>query len=121
MKVLNKKTTKIKRINLRKTSTPSENILWESLRAKRFHNFKFFRQYGIGEYIADFYCPELKLVIEVDGKIHDFQKEYDKVRDDYMKNLNILVVRFKNEEIIDNIESVLKKLELLISNKSSKN
>ena len=121
MKVLNKKTTKVKRINLRKTSTESEKILWQYLRAKRFHNFKFFRQYGIGEYIADFYCSELKLVIELDGKIHDSHKEYDKVRDNFMKNLNILVVRFENKEIIDNIKNVLEKLEVLTSNKNSKN
>jgi very-short-patch-repair endonuclease len=122
MKVLNRNTTKIKRINLRKRLTESEEILWQYLRARRFHNLKFFRQYGIGEYIADFYCPQLKLVIELDGEIHDLpnHREYDKVRDDFMKNLNILVVRFRNKEIIDNIETVLEKLEIIISNRNSK-
>jgi very-short-patch-repair endonuclease len=117
--VLNKKSTKIKRINLRKTSTISEKNLWKYLRAKRFHNLKFFRQYGIGEYIVDFYCPQLKLVIELDGKIHDsiLHKEYDDIRDKFMKDINILVVRFKNKEVIDDIELVLKKLKIIILNK----
>jgi len=88
------------------------------LRAKRFKDLKFFRQYGIGEYIVDFYCPKLKLVIELDGKIHFDKphKEYDKIRDEFMQNLNILVIRFKNEEVIDNIDLVLKKLEIIIKN-----
>ena len=119
MKILNKKSTKIKRKLLRENSTKTEKILWQSLRAKRFKGFKFFRQYGIGEYIVDFYCPELKLVIELDGKIH-FDKpheEYDKIRDEFMKNLNILVIRFKNEEVIGDIDIVFKKLEIIISNK----
>ena len=88
------------------------------MRAKRFKDLKFFRQYGIGEYIVDFYCPKLKLVIELDGKIHFDKphKEYDKIRDEFMQNLNILVIRFKNEEVIDNIDLVLKKLEIIIKN-----
>lgn len=119
MKILNKKSTKIKRKLLRKTSTKTENILWQFLRAKRFKGFKFFRQYGIGEYIVDFYCPKLKLVIELDGKIHFDKphKKYDKIRDEFMQNLNILVIRFKNEEVIGDINIVFKKLEIIISSK----
>ncbi len=89
------------------------------MRAKLFKKLKFFRQYGIGEYIVDFYCPKLKLVIELDGEIH-FNKpheEYDNIRDEFMQSLNILVIRFKNEEVIGNIDLVLEKLEIIISNK----
>lgn len=119
MKILNKKSTKIKRKLLRKASTKTENILWQFLRAKRLKKLKFFRQYGIGEYIVYFYCPKLKLVIELDGEIHFNKphKEYDNIRDEFMRSLNILVVRFKNEEVIDNIDLVLEKLEIIISNK----
>lgn len=70
---------------LRTSQTSSEKKLWEILRAKRFHNFKFRRQHPFGRYIADFYCDEAKLVIELDGKIHENKKEYDVIRDEIIQ------------------------------------
>ena len=102
---------------LRKNSTPVESIFWECVRSRKIHGCKFLRQHPIrfeidGKrrfFVADFYRAEKKLVIELDGKIHDFQIEYDKNRDLILKNLGLKVVRFRNEEL-DDIEKVLKEI-----------
>ena len=92
---------------LRKNPTESESRLWKILRKKQMKGFKFLRQkpliysekYRIKSFfIADFYCSRMKLVIEVDGKIHDYQKHYDKERDIVIQELGLEVLRIKNEE-----------------------
>ncbi len=81
---------------LRKNMTPEEGLLWANFRKRRFKGLKFLRQHPIVYeiinnrrifFIADFYCAEKKLVIEVDGKIHDFQKDYDDRRDEILRNM----------------------------------
>ena len=104
---------------LRKKSTPAEKELWQKLRAHRFMGLKFKRQEPIiFEYdnkkhffIADFLCLNNKMIIEVDGKIHDYQKKYDIIREDILVNLGYKVVRYKNEEILNNLNKVLIKLK----------
>jgi leucyl-tRNA synthetase len=95
---------------LRKNPTPSEKLLWEYLRKHQLQGYKFLRQkpfvHEIRDnnryfYIADFYCAKLKLVIEVDGKIHEFQKEYDYQRDLVLNGLELKVLRITNEELVD--------------------
>lgn len=92
---------------LRKNPTEAEKRLWEILRRKQLKGFKFLRQkpliyeenYRVKSFfIADFYCSRLKLVIEVDGKIHDYQIHYDKERDNVIAKLGLAVFRIKNEE-----------------------
>ncbi|MGB2769680.1 MAG: endonuclease domain-containing protein [Candidatus Zixiibacteriota bacterium] len=102
---------------LRQKQTDAETLLWECLRGKRLNGVKFRRQHPIGRYVADFYCPEAQLAIELDGKVHDVrdQKEYDRVRKEMIETGGIRVVRFKNEEIEQNIEAVLKKVLSLTS------
>lgn len=97
---------------LRKKQTPAESILWELLRDRKFLNLKFRRQHQFGAYIADFYCDEKKLVIEVDGGVHSDEKQAkkDKTRDAYMKSLGLTVLRFPNSEVLNNPESVLQKI-----------
>ena len=75
--------------------------------------FKFFRQYGIGEYIVDFYCPQRKLVIEVDGSQHysDGGREYDELRQNYMDSLAINTIRFSNLDVLQNMNGVLTQIE----------
>jgi len=101
---------------LRKNSTPSEKLLWKELRNRKLHGIKFFRQHPLiyeedrkilHFFIADFYSSELKLVVELDGKIHDYQKDYDRERDLIIRNLGLQVLRFKNEELanIDDLKS----------------
>jgi leucyl-tRNA synthetase len=96
--------------DLRKNQTPAEKILWEMLRKKQVIGYKFLRQHPIfyhldgnwvDFYIADFYCSELKLIIELDGPIHDNNKEYDFERDSKLMNKGIQIVRIKNEELKD--------------------
>ena len=100
---------KIKRAKeLRKDMTPAERILWEHLRVKRFHGLKFRRQQIIDGFIVDFYCHSLGLVIEVDGKIHDEQIKYDIERDNILLTKGLHILHFTNEQVINNIEAVLK-------------
>ena len=97
---------------LRKRMTPAEIVLWENLRNRLYGNLKFRRQHPIGRFIADFYCPEKKLIIELDGSVHDRidQKEYDQGRTEEIKNFDINVLRFRNEEVLNGIEIVLNKI-----------
>lgn len=108
---------------LRSNLTPSERILWERLRDRKFCGYKFLRQhpvfYRIDKtwvefFIVDFYCSELKLIIEVDGPIHDFQTEKDGERDLKLNQRGYYVKRIKNEELI-NPELVISDLRSMIS------
>ncbi|MCX6855323.1 MAG: N-6 DNA methylase [Verrucomicrobia bacterium] len=95
---------------LRKNQTPAEEVLWEILRSRQFHDLKFRRQHQIGEYIVDLYCHEHNLVIEADGDVHDadHQKKHDKKRDAYLSSIGMTVLRFRNEDILNNTDSVLR-------------
>ena len=94
---------------LRKNMTDAEKILWGYLKAKP-NGFKFRRQHPLGIYIADFYCHKLKLVIELDGSIHDIEevKENDIIRQKMIEEEGITVMRFTNEEVMNSINEVLK-------------
>lgn len=100
--------------DLRKKQTDSEDILWEILRNRNFEWLKFRRQSPFGRYIADFYCSEAKLVIELDGKIHESQKEYDMIRDEIISKYGVTILRIKNEEIFNTFEWVLEKIRSFI-------
>ena len=103
---------------LRKNSTGSEKIFWETVRNRKFENKKFYRQYPIffdyhdkqRFFIADFYCHEERLIVELDGKMHDFQKDYDELRTYIINTVGIKVIRFKNEEIENKLDMVLDEL-----------
>jgi len=110
---------------LRKRETEAEKILWEHLR-NRNYKYKFLRQYPIcalsafGKsvyYIPDFYCHQGKLVIEADGPIHLYKKEYDKNRDDVLKSFDLTILRFTNDEIITDAESVINQIITHLENK----
>ena len=92
---------------LRQKQTPAEQMLWQCLRANQLHGAKFRRQHNIGQYIVDFYCHAAKLVIELDGGIHESQKDRDSDRDTYLKANGLQVLRFQNEEITQNLPQVL--------------
>ncbi|WP_346855845.1 endonuclease domain-containing protein [uncultured Draconibacterium sp.] len=103
---------------LRHESTPAEKRLWKYIRRKQLKGRKFLRQHAIiydssGDehffYVPDFYCFKENLAIELDGKIHEFNKKRDQRRDDILSNMGIKILRFKNEELKD-IETVLKKI-----------
>ena len=95
--------------DLRKTMTPGERILWNNLRRKKISGFRIRRQHPIEYYIADFYCHEARLAIEVDGPIHNTRKRknYDLNRNAEMDRLGIKVVRFSNWDVKNNIDNVV--------------
>lgn len=101
---------------LRKNMTAAENILWMYLKAG-INDYKFRRQHPIGIYIADFYCHKAKLVIEVDGSIHDLDeiKQNDKEKETYLIDNGYSVVRFTNKELMTQAEKVLEKIKSIIS------
>ena len=101
---------KMRRKGLRQKETPEERLLWSQLRRKNLGH-KFYRQYSVGPYILDFYCPEKRLTIELDGFQHLQDKEYDQQRDDYLSLHDIKVLRFWNSEISANIDKVLEKIK----------
>ncbi len=107
--IFNKQSEKTKRRILRKKQTKAEEILWSYLRNKKLNGHKFKRQYSIDIYVVDFYCPEVKLSIEIDGEYHDTksQKIYDENRKGYFTDWQITEIRFKNDEIEKNIQKVL--------------
>lgn len=117
----NKSSTKNKRKELRINQTLGERILWKELRSKKF-GVKFRRQFNIGYYIVDFYCHELKLIIELDGSIHGEEeiKRKDSIRENYLKEKGYIVVRYTNEQLKYEKSAVLQdianRIGILLSN-----
>jgi very-short-patch-repair endonuclease len=92
---------------LRQEMTPAETVLWEKLRDRRLGGYKFRRQKAIGPFIADFYCAERRLVVEIDGDIHDLKADQDMARTEQFTDYGYRVIRFRNEQVTRQIESVL--------------
>ncbi len=97
------------RRRLRHDMPPAERHLWPHLRQRQLENCKFRRQYGIDRYVIDFYAPELKLAIEIDGPTHDRPeaKAYDADRQAYIESIGVVVVRFSNARVYNDLEGVL--------------
>jgi very-short-patch-repair endonuclease len=97
---------------LRNNSTLPEVILWDKLlKKKQLKGYSFLRQRPVGNYIVDFFCKDLKLIIELDGEIHKFQKSKDKKREIELIELGYSVIRFKNELILNELFNVQRTLE----------
>ena len=98
---------------LRKNMTAAETFLWSKIRMKQVKGHWFYRQKPVGEYIADFYCPKARLVVEVDGGQHFFDEniEYDKARKEHLESLGLRVIRFTNTEVLTNIKGVIEVIE----------
>src|SRR5919108_2774054 len=115
-KIFNKSSEKQKRQTLRNSSSKAEQMLWSKLREKQLLGYKFRRQYSVGPYVIDFYCPQLKLAIEIDGKSH-FQEgmpQYDEQRQHYIESLNICFLRFINRDVFERIDVVLEMISRLL-------
>jgi very-short-patch-repair endonuclease len=110
--LFNDSALKDRRKSLRKSQTDCERIVWNVLRNKQCKGLKFFRQFSVGPYILDFYCPAIRLAIELDGGQHaGEQKEYDQIRTNYLKANNITELRFWNNEVLENLDGVYEKIE----------
>ena len=101
---------------LRQEATEAEKLLWTELRNRKLDSLKFRRQHPLDKFIVDFYCNEKKLVVELDGGVHNekINKEYDEARTAMLAGLNIIVLRFKNEDVINNMKEVLRKISDVI-------
>ncbi len=108
---------KERRRQLRRNQTDAERAFWARVRNRQFLGMRFFRQYSVGPYILDFYCPALKLAIELDGGQHNQTeaREYDAARSEFLHAHGIEVIRFWNDEILREIEGVLARLELKLT------
>ena len=110
--------TKVAR-ELRSKSTTAEKIFWDAVRNRKVLDRKFNRQFPIHfEYdgikrffIADFYCHEKKIIVEIDGGIHEQQKDYDKLRTAIINELGIKMIRFKNDLVKNNLDEVIESLK----------
>ncbi|MBU1097015.1 MAG: endonuclease domain-containing protein [Bacteroidetes bacterium] len=123
MKIFNKLILKQRRKDLRNRPTQAERHLWRYIKHRQLAGFKFRRQHSIGNYIVDFYCPEIKLIIELDGQPH-FEKEgieYDKIRTTYLESIGLQVKRFENREILLDTDRILKELEILCAELAGNN
>ena len=106
---------KDKRKELRKHLTPAEARLWIYLKNSRL-GYKFRRQYSVGYYILDFYCPNMKLAIELDGSPHNTEQGFvnDEKRTQFLNNQGIKVIRFENKDVINNLEGVLAEIRRIL-------
>ena len=114
--IYNIKSTSDFRKNLRNSLTPVERIMWKNLQGRKVAVKKFRRQFSIGPYIVDFYCPECRLAIELDGASHftDGGAEHDAQRTAYLKDCGMEIMRFENQAIRDDIENVLELIRIAV-------
>jgi len=109
--------TKEYRQILRRTTTPTENMLWRRLKGKQLDGLRFRQQHGYGPYVLDFYCPSLRLCIELDGNIHDEEQVRlkDEERTEFLLEQRIHVLRFRNEDVENDVEGVLNRVREYIN------
>lgn len=118
-KIHNNIILKERRTELRRNETPTEKKLWWYLRSNKL-GVKFKRQHSIGGYILDFYCAEKKLIVELDGGVHNTKEalEYDEVRDKFFRELGYTTLRFLNREVEENVEKVLERMKKFLRQKT---
>jgi len=112
-KIHNKKHLETYRKELRKNLTSAEAYLWKQLQQRKLEGRKFRRQHSIENYITDFYCPEERLIIELDGQVHfnPTSQENDEKRTKRLEELGFKVIRFENKMVFDNLQSVLQEIK----------
>lgn len=96
---------------MRAEPTPAEHRLWQRLRKRQVQGVKFRRQVAIERFIVDFCCFDMRLIIEVDGLIHQYSQDQDAIRQEYLESVGFCVVRFTNEEVFVNIERVIERIK----------
>ncbi|MBR1414698.1 MAG: endonuclease domain-containing protein [Prevotella sp.] len=109
----NEKDQKELRQTLRNNATAAEATLWKALKGKQVEGLKFRRQFGVGPYVLDFYCPELKLAIELDGEVHNSYsaEKHDETRTKFLNENGIEVIRFRNEVVFFNIAGIIEEIK----------
>jgi very-short-patch-repair endonuclease len=119
--IFNLKRLENRRKELRKHGTSTEALLWKYLQKKQVLGKKFRRQASIGPYIVDFYCPECRVIVELDGAPHDevLTAEYDSARTQYLEQYGMKVIRFENRLVADNPEAVLEAIRQALSERGA--
>jgi len=102
---------KERRQDLRNRAPNCEKIVWKYLKWKQLHWVKWRRQYGVWKYVLDFYCPELRLWIEIDGRSHVWNEKYDQERTEYINDHWIEIIRYTNEEVYANLDRVIRDIQ----------
>ena len=100
--------------NLRNNSTLAEAVLWKYLQNKQCFGYHFRRQKVIGKYIVDFYCPRLKLVIEIDGSSHDTKADYDANRDKFLQSLGLTILHLDNSDVLRHLGKGMDAVEVFM-------
>ena len=115
-KLYNRQQEKEKRRELRQSETIAERNMWSQLRGRKLLGLKFKRQFSVDKYIIDFYCPEYKIAIELDGNVHDLEdvKNYDAARQQYLEDYGIHFIRITNDEYLGNSNKAFEKIERII-------
>ena len=110
----NERNQKILRQTLRNNIASAEAILWRMLKGKKVDGLKSRWQFGIGQYVLDFFCPEIRLGIELDGGVHktSYTHEYDEMRSRFLAENGIRVLRFENEEVYNNVEGIIEAIRV---------
>ncbi len=117
-KLNNKKYLRKFRKELRNNPTKAESMLWKALQKKQLEGRKFRRQHSIDNYIVDFYCPKEKLIVDLDGEIHDnfINKEYDFKRSNYLQAKGFKILRFENYLVFEQLDMVLDAIKMEFKN-----
>jgi very-short-patch-repair endonuclease len=102
---------------MRHTPTEAEDKLWQHLRNRQLTGLKFRRQHSIERFIVDFYCAEAKLIIEIDGPVHEYSEEEDVIRQEFLESRGFRVLRFTNEHVFNSLDDVLKQVAAHCSRK----
>jgi very-short-patch-repair endonuclease len=102
---------------MRHDPTPAEETLWECLRNRQIAGLKFRRQHGIDRFIADFYCADAQIIIEVDGAVHEYTPEEDAIRQEFLESLGFRVVRFTNDDVEQHLDAVVQVITETLQNR----
>jgi len=116
--MFNDQSQKDLRKKLRNEMSPVEVLLWARLKGSQLEGYKFRRQYGVGSYVVDFYCPKKRLVVEVDGEEHflsEGEEEHDKRRDEFLGSCGMKVLHVTGKEVNENMEGVIERILEVLS------
>ena len=103
---------------MRHVPTPSENRLWQRLRNRKLNGLKFRRQHVIGRFIVDFYCAKARLVVELDGPVHEYTAEQDAIRQDFLEEQGLGVLQFTNAQIGESLDEAVRKITEMLKQTS---
>jgi very-short-patch-repair endonuclease len=100
---------------MRMLPTPAEEALWQRLRNRQVGGWKFRRQHTMDRFVVDFYCPEARLIIEVDGAVHEYTQDEDALRTEFLESMGMRVSRFSNDDVLGKMEAVLARIGEILS------